>query len=94
MPVGAKWQVFIPSELAYGERGLLRRIPGNATLIYELELVSIRDRSVSTSPPAFISGFEEARPVETFEQQIIEQRIDDVMKEKKSLDRQGKPQQP
>jgi len=68
MPAGAKWQVFIPSELAYGERGLLRRIPGNATLIYELELVSIRDRTVSTSPPAFISGFEEARPVETFEQ--------------------------
>ena len=44
MPAGAKWQLFIPSELGYGERGLSRRIPANAALIYEIELVSIECR--------------------------------------------------
>ena len=40
MKTGAKWQLFVPAELAYGERQY-GRIPPNSTLIYELELVSI-----------------------------------------------------
>jgi FKBP-type peptidyl-prolyl cis-trans isomerase len=43
MPVGSKWQIFIPSELAYGERGAGSTIEPNATLIFELELLSIKD---------------------------------------------------
>jgi FKBP-type peptidyl-prolyl cis-trans isomerase len=42
MPVGSKWQLFIPSNLAYLQHGAGRYIGPNATLIYEIELLSIK----------------------------------------------------
>ena len=45
MPVGSKWQLFIPSELAYGERGAGRQIGPNSTLIFDIELVGIQDKA-------------------------------------------------
>ena len=42
MPVGSKWQVFVPSDLAYGVRGAGADIGPNATLIFEIELVAIK----------------------------------------------------
>ena len=48
MPVGSKWQLFVPSNLAYGAQG-----PGdigpNATLIFEVELVSIQKAAASAA---------------------------------------------
>ena len=41
MPEGSKWEIFIPSSLAYGEAGAGGVIPPNATLIMEVELIAI-----------------------------------------------------
>lgn len=42
MKEGAKWQLFIPSSLAYGEKGAGNTIGPNAVLIFEVELISIK----------------------------------------------------
>ncbi|MCX6558709.1 MAG: FKBP-type peptidyl-prolyl cis-trans isomerase [Candidatus Aminicenantes bacterium] len=41
MKVGSKWQIFLPSSLAYGEQGAGQVIPPNATLIFDVELLGI-----------------------------------------------------
>ena len=41
MPVGSKWRLFIPSTLAYGERGAGEAIEPNSTLIFDVELLDI-----------------------------------------------------
>lgn len=41
MPVGSKWELFIPSNLAYGPRSMGAEIKANETLIFEVELLDI-----------------------------------------------------
>ena len=41
MPEGSRWELYIPSDLAYGEQGAGGSIPANATLIFEVELIKI-----------------------------------------------------
>jgi FKBP-type peptidyl-prolyl cis-trans isomerase len=42
MPVGAKWKIFMPSDLAYGEERRSAEIGPNCVLTFELELVRIQ----------------------------------------------------
>jgi FKBP-type peptidyl-prolyl cis-trans isomerase FklB len=44
MPVGSKWQLVVPPQLGYGERGAGGIIGPNTTLVFEVELVSIGDK--------------------------------------------------
>jgi FKBP-type peptidyl-prolyl cis-trans isomerase FklB len=52
MPVGSKWQLVIPSDLAYGDRGAGQQIGPNSTLIFEVELLSIQPKAAATAPAA------------------------------------------
>ncbi len=50
MPVGSKWEIYIPQDLAYGSRGA-GQIPPYSTLVFDLELVSIVKPEVKEAQP-------------------------------------------
>ncbi len=62
MPIGAKWKLFIPAALGYGEQRRSEKLGPNSTLIFELELVSIEDAPAAPQGGGFpipIPGGEE-----------------------------------
>lgn len=42
MPAGSKWQIFIPPESAYGQRGVGSEIGPNETIVFEVELLAVK----------------------------------------------------
>ena len=68
MPVGSKWQLVIPSDLAYGERAP-SAIGANSTLIFEVELLSIEPKPAKETPkeeaPKQPKAEEKAQPQQT-----------------------------
>jgi len=51
MPVGSKWQLFVPADLAYGDRGAGPDIGPDATIIFEVELLSIQAKPLEKVAP-------------------------------------------
>lgn len=54
MPVGSKWRLTVPSDLAYGSDGNRPPIGPNSTLIFEMELASIKKPIQAVTPPVGI----------------------------------------
>jgi FKBP-type peptidyl-prolyl cis-trans isomerase FklB len=52
MPVGSKWELFIPADLAYGDEGYGEDIPPGSTLVFDVELLSIKKNAGATPPAA------------------------------------------
>ena len=51
MPVGSHYQIFVPSELAYGSKPASADIGPNATLIFDVELLSIKEKPTDAAAP-------------------------------------------
>jgi FKBP-type peptidyl-prolyl cis-trans isomerase len=65
MKTGSKWEVVIPSDLGYGTRGN-QKIPPNAVLIFEMELISITPPAPATAkPPVSATGPNPSSPPST-----------------------------
>ena len=62
MPVGSKWRIVVPSELAYKEHGAGQKIGPNATLVFEIELVGIGDSPADAGTGPTAPGIAPAAP--------------------------------
>lgn len=63
MPVGSKWQLYIPQELAYGPRGAGNDIPPYSTLIFDVEVIDIEVAQETKAT-------EEVKPAEEVKQEV------------------------
>mmetsp|Transcript_32887 Transcript_32887/g.77929 ORF Transcript_32887/g.77929 Transcript_32887/m.77929 type:complete len:378 (-) Transcript_32887:144-1277(-) len=57
MHEGDKWELTIPSDLAYGDRGSPPKIPGGSVLVFELELITVKEASAFS-----VGGIDFANP--------------------------------
>jgi FKBP-type peptidyl-prolyl cis-trans isomerase FklB len=62
MHVGEKIKLFIPSDLAYGAQSPSPMIPANSVLVFDLELLGIKDPAAAPSPEAEAEAEEPAAP--------------------------------
>ena len=62
MPVGSKWQLYIPQELAYGPRGAGADIPPYSTLIFDVEVLEIEAPKEEVKAPEEVKPVQEAKP--------------------------------
>lgn len=61
MPAGSKWEIVIPSALAYGERGVRGHVGPNATVIFEVEMIAVRQAASAERPRAEQTGVKSLR---------------------------------
>ena len=52
MPIGSKWELYLPSSLAYGDNGYGQTIEPGSTLIFEMELTGVEAPAAAPQPPA------------------------------------------
>lgn len=62
MPVGSSFKFYIPSELAYGDRGAGNDIPGGSTLIFEVDLLEIVPPATPPATPGAAAAPATANP--------------------------------
>lgn len=62
MPVGSKWELYIPSELAYGTQGAGADIGPDATLVFEVELLAIKGKEEAPKADAAAKGKAKEEP--------------------------------
>jgi FKBP-type peptidyl-prolyl cis-trans isomerase FklB len=96
MKAGSKWELYIPSDLGYGEFGSGQRIGPNAALIFELELLSIKPTPPPPAPAAPLTSdiikvpsaeeMKKGAKIETLKQEDVEKLI----KEQQSKDGKAK----
>lgn len=80
MKVGAKWEVTIPADLAYGTRGAPPKIGPDAVLVFDMELLSVTPAPPAPAPtpapkPASTSGGPPAPPSGTSGQPVVSGQI-------------------
>ena len=80
MPVGSKWQIYIPQELAYGARQA-GQIPPYSTLVFDLELVSIVKPEVKPEPAG--EQKEDAAAVKSADKKVVKPAAKKVAHSKK-----------
>jgi FKBP-type peptidyl-prolyl cis-trans isomerase FklB len=86
MPTGSKWQLFVPADLAYGERGMpMAKIPPSSTLVFEVELLAVKEPAQKGSQVA-------ASPETTVTPQQLDAVEKAIQAAKKESEKEAEPE--